>query len=134
MAWSTPKTDWDTDDAVGTADLNRIEENSQHNNGSNNDIDGMATIASANDLNIEKKFNIVTGNVDIRSIKSTGFVAGAVIYLYFTGAGADIYNLQTPPSGYAAIKTMTGGMITGYGNRLYIIHFDGTYWNLMGAY
>ena len=27
MAWSTPKTDWDTDDAVGTTDLNRIESN-----------------------------------------------------------------------------------------------------------
>lgn len=27
MAWATPKTDWATDDAVGTTDLNRIEEN-----------------------------------------------------------------------------------------------------------
>jgi hypothetical protein len=27
MSWTTPKTDWDTDDAIGTTDLNRIEEN-----------------------------------------------------------------------------------------------------------
>lgn len=27
MTWQTPKTDWATDDAVGTADLNRIEGN-----------------------------------------------------------------------------------------------------------
>jgi hypothetical protein len=25
MAWQTPKTDWATDDVIGTADLNRIE-------------------------------------------------------------------------------------------------------------
>lgn len=27
MTWQTPKTDWDTDDAIGTTDLNRIEGN-----------------------------------------------------------------------------------------------------------
>jgi hypothetical protein len=30
MAWVTPKTDWATDDAVGTTDLNRIEGNLEH--------------------------------------------------------------------------------------------------------
>ena len=135
MAWSTPKTSWGTDDAVGTTDLNRIELNSQHLNGSNSDLSGMATIASANNLDVEKRFNIVTGTVDILYIKSTGFVAGAELVLYFTGASADIFNLQAnPPSGYAQIKTMTGGMITGFANRTYLINYDGTYWNLMGSY
>jgi len=135
MSWSTPKVDWATDDAVGTDDFERIELNSQHLNGSDNDLKGMATIASAANLDISKRFNIVTGNVEIHYIKTTGFVAGAVVYLYFTGAGADIYNgAGSPPSGYASIVTMTGGMITGFANRFYVIHYDGTNWNLMGAY
>jgi hypothetical protein len=29
MAWATPKTDWATSDAIGTTDLNRIEENTR---------------------------------------------------------------------------------------------------------
>lgn len=29
MTWITPKTDWTTDDAIGTADLNRIEGNTE---------------------------------------------------------------------------------------------------------
>jgi hypothetical protein len=135
MAWATPKCDWATDDVVGTADFNRIESNAEALNGSASDLTGMATIASAANLDIEKRLNIVTGTTDIGYIKTTGFVAGAIAYLYFKDGGADIHNeAGSPPPGYAKIKTMTGGNLTGYANRFYVIHFDGTYWNLMGAY
>jgi hypothetical protein len=40
MAWQTPKTDWNVDDGVGYADLNRIEGNTLQNHTDIGTLDG----------------------------------------------------------------------------------------------
>lgn len=88
MAWATPKVDWTTDDAVGTTDLNRIENNILSHCG-DADIAGIATVASADNCDVTKKINVITGADAIKFLKTTGFIAGMTIYMQFTTGTAN---------------------------------------------
>ena len=65
MAWSTPKVDWATDDAVGTTDLNRSEGNIAdiRINAAANGRMGVATITATNDVTVSN--TSVTANTRI---------------------------------------------------------------------
>ena len=132
MAWVTPKTDWATDDAVGTTDLNRIEGN----------IDFLLDIvresggdvASANNLDIDadNDFFNVTGTTAIYFLKTTGRVAGSRVSLAFNDT-VTLSNLAAGvPANYAAIKifqigTGLGNVTVGAGAVLHFV-YDGTNW------
>jgi hypothetical protein len=136
MAWQTPKTDWATDDAVGTTDLNRIELNSQHLNGSDDDLVGMETVSSAASITLAKKFTRITGATAIKYISTAGFVRGALLYLLIVHTSLVIHhNEGAPGAGFANIIIATGADAVFVGLTtagLIVIQYDGTNWNLMG--
>lgn len=132
MTWATPKTDWDTDDVIGAADLNRIEENIERTNGSSSDITGMSTVASANNFVPVKRFTVVTGTTDIHYLPDS-FSPGAVLYLFFTSNVYLAHLEGSPPAGYKEIKTATGLDILGAASSIGILNFDGDYWYIITA-
>jgi hypothetical protein len=133
MAWATPKTNWATDDVVSTTDFNRIETNISHANGSISDINGMSSILSADNLPVAKKLHVVTGNNEIKFMKSTGFVAGAVIFLSFYDASSiTMHHAESsPPTDYAQIHTTTSANITLSAEDMLVCNYDGTNWYVM---
>ena len=142
MAWSTPKTSWGTDDAVGTVDFERIEENTR--------IAGLIlghgvapeSIASAANLEITTTNNIfsITGAVQIDYIKTTGREAGAIIHLIFVSTPKLKNNQGSAPSGYAKMiladtTDFSGSYIsndwTAAANVVLGLLYDGTQWRMI---
>ena len=142
MAWQTPKTDWATDDAVGTDDLNRMEGNTL--------VAGLTlghgvapeSIASAANLSITLTNNVfnITGAVQIDYIKITGREAGAIIYLIFASTPKLKNNQGSAPSGYAKMiladtTDFSGGFLSGdwtaAANVVLGLLYDGTQWRMI---
>jgi hypothetical protein len=136
MAWATPKMDWDTDDGIGTADLNRIETNI---NILKVGGDNGGSIASANSLAVTKNSHLITGNTDIMFISTTGWAAGARILLTFDEGSVVLHHNETsPPSGYAALYlTIDNGAHENYSagpaGITFEFFYDGTYWRNIGT-
>jgi hypothetical protein len=142
MSWSTPKVDWATDDAVGTDDFERIEENTRvaelilgH---------GVApeSVASAANLDITVTNNIfiITGAVQIDYIKTTGRAAGSIIHLIFASTPTLKNNQGSAPTGYAKmllcdITDFSGSYLSGdldaVANLVLAMLYDGTQWRLI---
>jgi len=97
---------------------------------------GMSTVASANNLDITSTMNIITGTTDVKFIKTTGFPAGFVSYLYFNAFSPNSvtvhHNESSAPWGYAKIMTSEGSDVALLNSRSpAIIQFDGLKWNLI---
>jgi hypothetical protein len=105
MSWETPKTDWATDDGIGTADLNRIEESSVvlHKGNGQPSISTIA-VESDNLLNINKTESvfIVGGNYAISFIKTEEREPGNRISLILEGKYIN-HLAGTPSVGYKAV-------------------------------
>jgi hypothetical protein len=136
MAYETPKTDWATDDAIGTDDLNRIEENTRvivaQQAGTMGD-----DIESANAISPPATHNVfhVTGNTELRHIGTTGRANGARITLIFDSTISKIANrAASPPENHAAINTIYGNLITiDYPGQALDFVWGGTYWHMVGV-
>tara|TARA_R100001480_G_scaffold7322_1_gene14909 strand:+ start:19011 stop:19547 length:537 start_codon:yes stop_codon:yes gene_type:complete len=61
MAWTTPKTDWDTDDGIEDTDLNRIEENTEYLYDSITPINIASVASLAVELSFNNKSSYITG-------------------------------------------------------------------------
>ena len=124
MSWSPPKTDWDTDDAIATTDLTRIEGNALYLHPKKG-----TDVASATNLDIgsEEDFYVVTGDNDIHFIKINGRATGERIYLAFNEALTIESDYGVPPTGYAA-PTFSVDPFTTNPNTILCFLYDGTYW------
>lgn len=133
MAWDTPKTDWGVD-VVGSADMNRIENNCL---GARYGYDDLGTgITAAASIVITKDYHEITGTATaIDFMSTTGYYPGAVVRLRFMGNGYDVninHDTASPPANYAAFYlTLSNG---GHGNynggpdSIYEFLYNGTYW------
>jgi hypothetical protein len=136
MAWSAPKTDWDTADGVTDTDLNRIEENVRIL-GQGNGRASIAEIASGDNLDINDTDDafLITGTNAIKFIKIGTRQPGDKIWLCFPTTASLHHDEGSPPSGYAALyltKTdwahedaISGSTTIG---KFIEFIFDGTYW------
>ena len=153
MAWVTPKTDWATDDAVGTADLNRIEENISVLKGIVNllfpflgQLKGTATVNVSTYAMTFDNIDTVGGNYYelpgalLRFISVNGITPGTIITL--RGSGLVLaHDYGAPPEfTYAAIYCPTKADITigssGSPSSAEFVSlvYDGTYWSVIGRY
>jgi hypothetical protein len=84
MTWATPKTDWDTDDGIGDADLNRIETNIlemfvEIDAGTNGRM-GLATFTTQSSVTVNN--TSVTANTRILlSLNSTPTGGAPILYI-----------------------------------------------------
>lgn len=135
MPWSTPKTDWATDDAVGTTDFNRIENNTVAAIYETGHGVAPESITSANNLDITTTNNMfsITGNTEIHYIKTTGRRAGSAIFLMLVNHPTLKHNQSSAPANYAKIVSFEGDIGTYDGEILQLL-FDGTQWRTVGVY
>jgi len=141
MAWQTPKTDWDTDDAVGTDDFERIEENTRLCWFLGHGVTPESISSSANlDITLTNNVFNITGAVQIDYIKTTGREAGAIIYLIFASTPKLKNNQGSAPSGYAKMiladtTDFIGGNLSGdwtaAANVVLGLLYDGTQWRMI---
>jgi hypothetical protein len=131
MAWTTPKTDWTTNDGIAAADLNRIEENTKQ---IKEGLLNGGTVASANSLNIgaDNGFFILTGGTPLRYLTSTGRRAGSMITLKFAASTAVHTTEGSPAVGYAEIHLINDSDRTYFAGDLLLLVYDGTYWSEVG--
>ena len=101
MAWSTPKVDWATDDAVGTTDLNRIEGNQ------------LAFIGAGISEAANGRMGIfATTGVDV-VVNNTSITANTRIFLTVqNGAAAVICNVKSRIPGTSFTVFCDAGSIT----------------------
>jgi hypothetical protein len=137
MAWSTPKIDWATDDAIGVDDLNRIEGNTDSLGKRLGTGAATPTIASANSLAITAANSVffISGNTEIYYIKTTDRLANSRITLIFNSNLIVHHDQAGAGAGYAKISIVrTGGggdMTTGAGTTVSFV-YDGTIWQYVG--
>jgi hypothetical protein len=134
MSWSTPKTNWSTDDGIATTDLNRMEENAR--------IAGLTlghgvapeSISSAANLDITITNNtfIVSGATQIDYIKTTGRASGATIFLIFSSNPIIKSGQTSAPTGYAKIVSYQNDLIV-QANEVLMLLYDGTQWRPVGT-
>ena len=128
MTWAAPKTNWSTDDGVGTTDLNRIEGNTLALR-----TKGSPDVASAQNISLPGNYNYyhITGATKIERIDKTGWTAGSVVFLTF--AGSTLIHPGTGDSGdYIGIDAydynwQPGEFMTTAG-CFYVALFTGTAW------
>jgi len=138
MSWATPKNDWDTADAVGSADMNRIEENTiTLHKGNGQAALADATVASgeltfAN--SIEETYYVI-GSGDIDFISTIGRQPGNRIHLIINvGTIVEINNnTASPPANFESIyvHSYTTGFsdIAVYQNQLLTLVLSETHWH-----
>lgn len=134
MTWATPKTDWDTDDAITTTDLNRIETNIKGTRFGQNDLG--ASLSVANNLPINKNYHLINNSASeehILYLATTGYSPGARVVLRVANRSQLWFdhNAASPPSGYAAMLISRTAAAAGNGlanNYLTEFLYDGTNW------
>lgn len=154
MAWITPKTDWATNEGIGTADLNRMEGNSAYLKPIQDklypiltQIKGTATLSGGNELTINNPTTVggnffdVGGNGGgtVSFITTLNVIPGTIIYIRGSGMVLD-HDALNPATNFAAIWCNTLADITlgvaatpgPYRQGLAILVYDGTYWVVVG--
>jgi hypothetical protein len=146
MAWATPKTDWGVD-LVGSADLNRIEENTRVLHQGNGHTPIAVTVTTENLILPTTDGNFFTlsstGNVTVNRIDGTDWTIGSIVYLYLNDSVQIYYNADGTVSGtYLPIARFanplgagdTGNFGGGYPGCVAILMKHINYWILLNSY
>lgn len=89
-----------------------------------------ADIVAANNLAIgtDGNYFVVTGNTEIRHLSTTGWTAGSVIYLQFSGTPLIRDEFAAPGVGYAQLQLSGNSDFQASANDTLSLAYDGTTW------